>query len=96
MKKNPTLTKNMPHVKWDQIPPLSGPDPRGLINETKQDKPELFAKKIKKICSSRQSIDFMVIARIESFILGKGLKDALKRAEIYSKSGVISKIIKDM
>ena len=54
---------------------------------TKQDKPELFAKKIKKICSSRQSIDFMVIARIESFILGKGLKDALKRAEIYSKSG---------
>ena len=30
----------------------------------------------------------MVIARIESFILGKGLKDALKRAEIYAKSGV--------
>ena len=30
----------------------------------------------------------MVIARIESFILGKGLKDALKRAEIYVKSGV--------
>ena len=29
----------------------------------------------------------MVIARIESFILGKGLKDALKRAEIYSKAG---------
>jgi len=29
----------------------------------------------------------MVIARIESFILGKGLKDALNRAEIYSKAG---------
>jgi|TARA_R110000782_G_scaffold37907_1_gene89444 hypothetical protein len=40
MKKNPTLTKNMPYVKWSQIPPLSGPDPRGLINQTKQDKPE--------------------------------------------------------
>ena len=39
MKKNPTLTKNMPHVKWDQIPPLIGPEPRGLINEQKQDKP---------------------------------------------------------
>jgi len=38
MKKNPTLTKNMLNVKWDQIPPLSGPEPRGLINETKQDK----------------------------------------------------------
>jgi len=54
---------------------------------TKQDKPQLFAKKIKKICDSRQSQDFMVIARIESFILGKGLNDALKRAEVYSKAG---------
>ena len=54
---------------------------------TKQDKPKLFAKKIKKICNSRQSKDFMVIARIESFIVGKGLKDALHRAEIYSKAG---------
>ena len=54
---------------------------------TKQDKPKIFAKKIQKICSSRQSKDFMVIARIESFIVGKGLKDALNRAEIYSKAG---------
>ena len=54
---------------------------------TKQDKPQLFANKIKKIRNSRQSEDFMVIARIESFILGKGLNDALKRAEIYSKAG---------
>ena len=29
----------------------------------------------------------MVIARIESFIVGKGINDALKRAEIYSKAG---------
>jgi hypothetical protein len=28
--KNPTLIKNMPHVKLDQIPPLKGPDPQGL------------------------------------------------------------------
>jgi phosphoenolpyruvate phosphomutase len=54
---------------------------------TKQDKSELFAKKIMKICQSRKSEDFMVIARIESFIVGKGLNDALKRAEIYSKAG---------
>mgnify|MGYP006077376651 CR=1 FL=1 len=54
---------------------------------TKQDKPESFAKKIKQICNSRNSNDFLVIARIESFILGKGLKDALRRAEIYSKAG---------
>ena len=54
---------------------------------TKQDKPEIFAKKIKQICKSRQSNDFLVIARIESFIVGKGLNDALKRAEVYSKAG---------
>ena len=54
---------------------------------TKQDKPNIFANKIKKICDARQSNDFMVIARIESFILGKGLNDALKRAEVYSKAG---------
>jgi|TARA_B110000977_G_C11016059_1_gene469518 hypothetical protein len=27
---NPTLTKNMKHVKWDQIPPVRGPDPQGI------------------------------------------------------------------
>ena len=53
----------------------------------KQDKPNIFANKIKFICNTRQSSDFMVIAKIESLILGKGLKDALKRAEIYSKAG---------
>jgi phosphoenolpyruvate phosphomutase len=56
-------------------------------SDTKQDKPLLFAKKIKQVCKSRKNKDFMVIARIESFIVGKGLKDALKRAEIYSKAG---------
>ncbi len=55
--------------------------------DTKQDKPELFAKKIKKVCNSRSSNDFLFIARIESFILGKSLNDALKRAEIYSRAG---------
>ena len=27
---NPTLNKNMKHVKWDQIPPVRGPNPQGL------------------------------------------------------------------
>ena len=55
--------------------------------DTKQDKAVLFAKKIKQVCNVRKNEDFMVIARIESFIVGKGLKDALKRAEVYSKAG---------
>ena len=35
----------------------------------------------------RNSKDFLIGARIESFILGKGLKDGLRRAEAYSKAG---------
>ena len=43
--KNPTLTKNMPYVKRDQIPPLSGPNPQGLINESKAYKQDKLEKK---------------------------------------------------
>tara|TARA_B100000989_G_C19510932_1_gene459007 strand:- start:694 stop:1986 length:1293 start_codon:yes stop_codon:yes gene_type:complete len=53
----------------------------------KQDSIKEFCKKIKVIKKSRLSEDFLIGARIESFILGKGLKDGLKRAEAYSKSG---------
>ena len=38
-KDNPTLVKNMKHVKLKAIPPLRGPNPQGLIKEKKQDKP---------------------------------------------------------
>jgi len=30
MKKNPTLTKNMPNVKWNELPPIKGPDSQGI------------------------------------------------------------------
>ena len=53
----------------------------------KQDSIKEFCKKIKLITKTRKSEDFLVAARVESFILGKGLKDALKRAESYSKAG---------
>jgi phosphoenolpyruvate phosphomutase / 2-hydroxyethylphosphonate cytidylyltransferase len=52
-----------------------------------QDSIEAFSKKIGTACKARRSKNFMVIARIESFILGKGLNDALKRAIAYSKAG---------
>lgn len=54
---------------------------------TNQDKPKIFAKKISKACNTRQSKDFMIIARIESFILGKSINDALTRAKIYVNAG---------
>ena len=34
MNKNPTLTKNMPNVKWKEIPPVRGPNPQGLKKST--------------------------------------------------------------
>ena len=30
MMTNKTLVKNMPNVKWKEIPPVKGPDPQGL------------------------------------------------------------------
>ena len=42
--RNQTLVKNMKNVKRDAIPPLRGPDPRGLIKDKKQDKPILLEK----------------------------------------------------
>ena len=53
----------------------------------KQDTIKDFTKKIQLIKKIRNSKDFLIGARIESFILGKGLKDGLRRAEAYSKAG---------
>ena len=36
--KNKTLTKNMPHVKWKELPPVKGPDSQGLNVPVKQAK----------------------------------------------------------
>ena len=52
-----------------------------------QDTIKRFCQKISSAKDTKISDDFMIIARIESFILGKGLSDALKRAEAYSKAG---------
>jgi len=56
-------------------------------SEVKQDSIEKFCKKISKAKETKISDDFLIIARIESFILGKSLNNALKRAEAYSKAG---------
>ena len=56
-------------------------------SDVKQDSIVDFSKKIKKAKNSTVSSDFYVISRIESLILGKSVKDALNRAEAYSKAG---------
>jgi hypothetical protein len=48
---NPTLTKNMPNVKWDQLPPRKGPDSQGVdYGKTirNSDKQVVTSKKISK------------------------------------------------
>ncbi len=56
-------------------------------SNVKQDTIRNFKNKISVAKKASFSEDFMVIARIESFILGKGLNDAVRRAEEYSKAG---------
>ena len=53
-----------------------------------QETKENFAKKIKAGINSRINDNFMIIARIESLILEKGIDDAIDRAKTYIDSGV--------
>lgn len=53
-----------------------------------QEDPELFCDKIRAGRTARVGRDFMVIARIESLILDRGMPDAVGRAQAYVKAGV--------
>ncbi len=46
-----------------------------------------FAEKIKEAKKNQVTAEFMIIARIESLILGKGLQDAILRAQAYIEAG---------
>jgi hypothetical protein len=46
MMTNKTLVKNMPNVKWKEIPPVKGPNPQGLNVPLKQVKSVLTSEKI--------------------------------------------------
>ena len=52
-----------------------------------QDSIQNFCAKIKAGTKAKITDDFMIIARIESLILQKGIKDAIKRAKAYIKAG---------
>lgn len=56
------------------------------VNQT-QDTIENFSNKISHGKAAQLSDDFMIIARIESLILEKGMEDALTRAKAYIKAG---------
>lgn len=60
----------------------------GTDVEQTQDSIENFCNKIQMGKKALATDDFMIIARIESLILAKGLDDALKRAKAYLDAGV--------
>ncbi len=59
----------------------------GTEVEQTQDSIENFCEKIRAGKNAQRTEEFMIIARIESLILEKGQKDALKRAFAYVKAG---------
>jgi len=59
----------------------------GTDVEQQQDLIDNFCYKIKQGKKSQVTEDFMIISRIESLILKKGLEDALKRARAYIEAG---------
>lgn len=59
----------------------------GTDVEQRQDTIENFSKKIQYGKRAQITDDFMIIARIESLILGAGLEDALRRAKAYIEAG---------
>ncbi len=59
----------------------------GTDVQQQQDDPENFGHKIAMGKKAQITKDFMIIARVESLILKKGIDDALHRAEVYAKSG---------
>jgi phosphoenolpyruvate phosphomutase len=59
----------------------------GTDVEQTQDDPAAFARKIRAGKAAQATSDFMIIARIESLILRKGLDDAVARARTYLEAG---------
>ncbi len=59
----------------------------GTTVPQEQDSIENFSTKIREGKLSQLNTDFMIIARVESLILDKGIKDALKRSEAYLEAG---------
>ncbi|AWB42962.1 phosphoenolpyruvate mutase [Paenibacillus sp. CAA11] len=54
---------------------------------------EEFCGKIKAMKDTQTDDDFMVVARVEAFITGRGLGEALRRAEAYRKAGADAVLI---
>ncbi len=59
----------------------------GTTVPQQQDSIENFSTKIREGKLSQLNTDFMIVARVESLILDKGIKDALERSDAYLEAG---------
>lgn len=55
--------------------------------------PTVFARKVEAAKASQTGTEFMVIARLESLIVGAGMDDAITRAGLYAKAGADALLI---
>ncbi len=65
------------------------PKQNSLLDDGRQDlaDPYEFGRKLTACKDTAKDPDFVVVARVEAFIAGWGLEEALKRAEIYKEAG---------
>lgn len=65
------------------------PKQNSLLDDGKQQlaDPHEFGRKLTACKDTAKDPDFVVVARVEAFIAGWGLDEALKRAEIYKEAG---------
>jgi len=71
------------------------PKTNSFINSETQPLAEIdeFCGKIKAMKDTQSDRDFVVVSRVEAFIAGWGLEEALKRAEAYRKAGTDAVLI---
>jgi phosphoenolpyruvate phosphomutase len=90
------LALNIPVIEASGVSALIIEDKTGLKRNSlfgndvfqEQDAPDVFIEKIKIGKTAKTNPDFLLIARIESLILEKGMTDALHRAYAYTEAGV--------
>jgi phosphoenolpyruvate phosphomutase len=63
------------------------PKRNSFVDGNELEAPDIAASRIRTAKQAQRTADFLVIARQESYIAGRGAEDALSRARLYEKAG---------
>ena len=65
------------------------PKANSFLNGERQELADIdeFSGRVRAACDARRDRDFVIVARIEAFVVGLGLAEALRRAESYWRAG---------